>query len=96
MRYMLFDTAECYTGVYKDGTVTCNENVVGKALQFVCDKVMIATKFGVQHGNGHLLVDSKLETIDKREEQLKIIVRWIGDKKLSDLLPDCLQELLLP
>lgn len=68
MRYMLFDTAECYTGVYKDGTATCNEDVVGKALQFVRDKVMIATKFGVQHGNGHLFVDSKLETIRKSVE----------------------------
>lgn len=42
------------------------------------------------------LNEQKEITYDKREEQLKIIVRWIGDKKLSDLTPECLQELLLP
>ncbi|HAB96422.1 MAG TPA: site-specific integrase [Enterococcus sp.] len=42
----------------------------------------------------HSLNEQKETTYDKREEQLKIIVRWIGDKKLSDLSPDCLQELL--
>ena len=31
--YTLFDTAECYTGVYPDGSAAYNENVVGKALQ---------------------------------------------------------------
>ena len=40
------------------------------------------------------LNEQKETTYDKREEQLKIIVRWIGDKKLSDLSPECLQELL--
>ncbi|WP_432228191.1 tyrosine-type recombinase/integrase [Enterococcus faecalis] len=40
------------------------------------------------------LNEQKETTYDKREEQLKIIVRWIGDKKLSDLTPECLQELL--
>lgn len=28
--YTLFDTAECYTGVYPDGTTAYNEEVVGK------------------------------------------------------------------
>lgn len=68
MGYTLFDTAECYTGVYKDGTVAYNEEVVGKALQSVREKVMIATKFGVQHGDGRLLVDSRPETIRKSIE----------------------------
>ena len=49
MGYTLFDTAECYTGIYKDGTIAYNEEVVGKALQPVREKVMIATKFGVKH-----------------------------------------------
>ena len=40
------------------------------------------------------LNEQKEITYYKREEQLKIIVRWIGDKKLSDLTPECLQELL--
>ena len=63
MGYTLFDTAECYTGIYKDGTIAYNEEVVGKALQPVREKVMIATKFGVKHGNGTLLLDSRPETI---------------------------------
>ena len=40
------------------------------------------------------LNEQKETTYDKREEQLKILIRWIGDKKLSDLSPDNLQELL--
>ena len=40
------------------------------------------------------LNEQKEITYDKREEQLKIIVRWIGDKKLSDLSPERIQELL--
>ena len=40
------------------------------------------------------LNEQKETTYDKREEQLKIIARWIGDTKLSDLSPECLQELL--
>lgn len=68
MGYTLFDTAECYTGIYKDGTIAYNEEVVGKALQPVREKVMIATKFGVKHGNGTLLLDSRPETIRRAVE----------------------------
>ena len=40
------------------------------------------------------LNEQKETTYDKRKEQLKIIIRWIGDKRLSDLSSEYLQELL--
>lgn len=40
------------------------------------------------------LNEQKETTYDKREEQLKILIRWIGDKRLCDLSPDVLQEFL--
>lgn len=59
-----FDTAECYTGVYPDGSTAYNETVVGEALRPVRDRVVIATKCGVQHGKDRsLLLDSRPETI---------------------------------
>lgn len=59
-----FDTAECYTGVYPDGSAAYNETVVGEALRPVRDRVVIATKYGVQHGKDrNLLLDSRPETI---------------------------------
>ena len=58
-----FDTAECYTGVNSDGTVSYNEEVVGEALKPVREKVVIATKFGVQHLGTSLKMDSRPETI---------------------------------
>ena len=48
--YTLFDTAECYTGINADGSTAYNEEVVGEALHSFRDKVVIATKCGVQHG----------------------------------------------
>lgn len=47
--YNFFDTAECYTGVNVDGTISYNEELVGEALKDIRDKVVIATKFGVEH-----------------------------------------------
>lgn len=62
--YTFFDTAECYVGVRPDGTVACNEGVVGEALAPVRDESVIATKFGVTHAlDKTLLVDSSPETI---------------------------------
>ncbi len=58
MGYDFFDTAECYTGVYPDGTISYNEILVGEALKDVRDKVVIATKCGVTHGGDHLILDS--------------------------------------
>ncbi len=47
--YTFFDTAECYTGENADGSISYNEELVGEALKPIRDKVIIATKFGVQH-----------------------------------------------
>lgn len=59
-----FDTAECYTGVYPDGSAAYNETVVGEALRPVRDRVVIATKCGVQHGKDRsLLLDSRPASI---------------------------------
>ena len=64
--YDFFDTAECYTGVNADGSISYNEELVGEALRDVRDQVVIATKFGVQHSPTGLL--SRPETIRKSVE----------------------------
>ena len=67
--YDFFDTAECYTGLYPDGTVSYNETLVGKALEGVRDKVVIATKMGVSHNaDRSLRLDSSPETIHRSVE----------------------------
>lgn len=64
MGYDFFDTAEAYTGVFPDGTVSYNEELVGAALKGVRDKVVIATKMGVHHNDDlSLRLDSRPETI---------------------------------
>lgn len=68
MGYTLFDTAECYTGINPDGSVAYNEEVVGLALRPIRDKIVLATKCGVQHGTERLLLDSRPETIRKSVE----------------------------
>ena len=47
--YDFLDTAECYTGVYPDGSISYNEELVGKAVKGIREKVIIATKTGVYH-----------------------------------------------
>ena len=66
--YNFFGTAECYTGVNEDGSISYNEEIVGEALQDVRDKVIIATKFGVVHKGDHLEFDSSPETIRRSIE----------------------------
>ena len=66
--YNFFDTAECYTGVNEDGSISYNEEIVGEALKDVRDKVIIATKFGVMHKGDHLEFDSSPETIRRSIE----------------------------
>lgn len=66
--YTFFDTAECYLGVNADGSVSNNEELVGKALAPIRDQVVIATKFGVKHMGDHLEMDSSPETIRKSVE----------------------------
>ena len=68
MGYDFFDTAECYTGVNADGTISYNEELVGEALRDVRERVTIATKFGVKHSPKGLLMDSRPETIRKSVE----------------------------
>lgn len=69
MGYDFFDTAEAYTGFFPDGSVSYNEELVGKALHDVRDKVVIATKMGVHHNKDLTLsVDSRPETIRKSVE----------------------------
>lgn len=69
MGYTLFDTAECYTGINADGTISYNEELVGEALRPVRDKVVIATKCGVKHApDKSLILDSRPETIRKSVE----------------------------
>lgn len=69
MGYTFFDTAECYTAIYPDGSTAYNEEVVGQALRTVRDKVVIATKYGVRHGGDHLLLDSRPATIRSSVER---------------------------
>ena len=61
--YTFFDTAECYIGENEDGSISYNEELVGKALKDVRSDVKIATKFGVRHENRTLVMDSRPETI---------------------------------
>lgn len=68
MGYTLFDTAECYTGINSDGSIAYNEEVVGQALRPIRNKIVLATKCGVQHGKNRLIVDSRPETIRKSVE----------------------------
>lgn len=69
MGYTLFDTAERYTGVYADGTIAYNEELVGKALAPYRQKVKIATKFGITiTDKGERIYDSRPETIRRSVE----------------------------
>lgn len=68
MGYTMFDTAECYTGVNPDGSTAYNEELVGQAMKPYRDKIVLATKCGVQHKGDHLEMDSRPETIRKSVE----------------------------
>lgn len=63
--YNFFDTAECYTGVNEDGSISYNEEIVGEAVASFRDKVILCTKFGVTHKGDHLELDSTPEAIRK-------------------------------
>lgn len=51
MGYTFFDTAECYIGEKADGSISYNEELVGKALAPYRNQVKVATKCGVKHEN---------------------------------------------
>ena len=63
MGYTFFDTAECYIGEKADGSISYNEELVGKALAPYRNQVKVATKCGVKHENRQLVLDSRPETI---------------------------------
>ena len=68
--YDFFDTAEAYTGLFPNGSVSYNEELVGTALKDVRDRVVIATKMGVSHNaDRSLRLDSSPETIRKSLEK---------------------------
>ncbi len=62
------DTAECYTGINNDGSISYNEELVGEALKTVRGNVVLATKFGVYFTADGLQTDSRPETIRKSVE----------------------------
>lgn len=68
MGYTLFDTAECYTGIYSDGITAYNEELVGNALKPYRGKIVLATKCGVRHMGDHLELDSSRKIIRKSVE----------------------------
>lgn len=63
MGYNFFDTAECYTGINPDGSISYNEEIVGEAIKPFRDQVILCTKFGVTHKGDHLEFDSSPEKI---------------------------------
>lgn len=65
MGYTTFDTAQSYLGTNEDGSISYNEELVGKALHDIRDKVQIISKFGVTHEGRTVVVDSRPETIRK-------------------------------
>ena len=72
MGYTFFDTAECYTGVNADGSISYNEALVGEALKDVRDKVVIATKMGITFTpNGSVLDSSPAKIRASVEGSLK-------------------------
>lgn len=67
--YDFLDTAECYTGVYPDGSISYNEEIVGKAVKGIREKVIIATKTGVYHNaDRSLRLDSSPANIRRAVE----------------------------
>lgn len=70
--YTFFDTAQRYTGIYPDGTIAYNEEIVGEALHDIRNRVVIATKCGITMINGQRTLDARPETIKNTlEESLK-------------------------
>ena len=61
--YDLYDTAECYIGVYPDGSISNNEEIVGEAIKDFRDDIVLCTKFGVMHKGDHLEFDSSPQKI---------------------------------
>ena len=56
--YTFFDTAECYKGTFEDGSPANNEITVGRGIKGFRDKIVLASKFGVDFGNNDFILDS--------------------------------------
>ena len=70
--YDFYDTAECYTGINPDGSISYNEEIVSKAIKDFRKDAILCTKFDVTHTGDHLEFDSSLEKIRlSLEESLK-------------------------
>ena len=69
MGYRFFDTAAVYRGFDDEGNESINEVLVGKALHDVRDQVVIASKYGVEHGEGGLITDGSIENLRKSLDQ---------------------------
>lgn len=63
MGYRFFDTAQRYTGIFEDGSIAYNEDLVGEALKDVRDDAVIATKCGITMVDGVRTLDASRETI---------------------------------
>jgi aryl-alcohol dehydrogenase-like predicted oxidoreductase len=81
MGYSFFDTAECYTGVNADLSISYNEELVGEALRPIRDRVVIATKFGVHHAKDKsLILNSRPEVI---RESVEGSLRRLGTDRID-------------
>jgi len=69
MGYTMFDTAECYTGTYPDGTTAYNEDAVGLGIKGIRENIVLCTKTGVDFKDGKMLLDSSPERIRKSLEK---------------------------
>lgn len=102
--YTFFDTAECYVGEKSNGSISYNEELVGKALAPFRDKVKIATKFGVRHEKRQIVTDSRPEVIRKSVEgslaRLKVEVidlyyqHRIDRKVEAELVAETIKDLI--
>ena len=61
-----FDTAEVY-GPY------INEELVGSAIKGFRDKIVVATKFGIQITEGRQIVNSSLDVIKKSIDRKSVV-----------------------
>lgn len=67
--YRFFDTAAVYTGRDREGNLSVNEVIVGKALKDVREQCVIATKYGVSHGENGLVTDGSIENLRRSLDQ---------------------------
>lgn len=70
MGYNFFDTAECYTGKFADGSIAYNEEAVGLGVKGLPrEKLVIATKTGVDFVDGKMVLDASPERIRRSCEK---------------------------